>query len=182
MDLNNIQLPASVIADLYTSSLIDTGEIKPAEKQVAEQPAIQTPVANSLPEANVTWKWLGENRKNILVVVHHHDAVYLPDKELQFLTNMLSACKLSLADVAIVNLEHQPHKQYKEITGQFNSKVVLLFDVEPASFGLPINFPFYQIQPFANCSFLYAPSLTILENDKVEKSKLWVILRRLFNV
>lgn len=182
MDLNNIQLPASVVADLYTSSLIDTGEIKPAERPAIEKRAIVTPAANSLPEAGPTWKWLGENRKNILVVVNHHDAVYLPDKELQFLTNMLTACKLSLADVAIVNLEHQPHKQYKEITSQFNSKVALLFDVEPAAFGLPINFPFYQIQPFANCSFLYAPSLTTLENDKVEKSKLWVILRRLFNL
>jgi hypothetical protein len=182
MDLNTIQLPASVIADLYTSSLIDTGEIKPADKPVTEERAAIIPAANSLPEAGPTWKWLGENRKNILVVVHHNDAVYLPDNELQFLTNMLTACKLSLADVAIVNLEHQPHKQYKEITGQFNSKVALLFDTEPASFGLPMNFPFYQIQPFGNCSFLYAPSLTTLEKDKVEKSKLWVILRRLFNI
>jgi hypothetical protein len=47
---------------------------------------------------------------------------------------------------------------------------------------LPLNFPHYQIQPFANCSFLYTPSLSEVETDKVQKSKLWVALRRLFNI
>ncbi|MBK9568854.1 MAG: hypothetical protein IPO53_02260 [Chitinophagaceae bacterium] len=54
--------------------------------------------------------------------------------------------------------------------------------MEPAAFGLPMHFPHYQIQAFAGNSFLYAPSLKELENDRVEKSKLWVCLKRLFNL
>ncbi len=175
MDLNRIQLPLSVIAYLYPDSLIETGEIT-----AAPMPVIERTIQED--EGAATWKWLGENKKNILVIVSYRDVVHLPDRELQFLTNMLTACKLSLADVAIVNLQQQPHQIYKEIIDQFKSKIALLFDIEPAAFGLPMNFPYFQIQPFTSCSFLYAPSLKELEDDKVQKSKLWVSLRRLFNV
>ena len=115
------------------------------------------------------------------MVVNTSEAVHLSDIELQFLTNMLTACKLSLADVAIVNINQQP-ASYKELISMHKSKIALLFDIEPAAFGLPMSFPFYQIQPFANCSFLYTPSLHEIEKDKIEKSKLWVSLRRLFNI
>jgi hypothetical protein len=87
-----------------------------------------------------------------------------------------------LADVAVVNLNNQPKSSYKELVAFFKSRIVLLFAVEPASFGLPMSFPHFQIQPFAGNSFLFSPSLKELENDKVLKSKLWVCLKRLFNL
>ena len=43
-----------------------------------------------------SWKSLGNNQKNILIVVNYGNAVHLPDEELSFLTSMLAACKLSL--------------------------------------------------------------------------------------
>jgi hypothetical protein len=173
MDINHIQLPANLIAELYTSSLIDTGE--PATKATvkAAKPGTES--------AATGFRSLGENKRNVLIVVNYADAVHIPDGALQFLTNMLSACKLSLADVAIVNI-HQQSTSYKELLQEYKSRIALLFDTEPAGFGLPMSFPFFQIQPFAGCSFLYAPSLMELENDKMQKSKLWVCLKRLFNV
>lgn len=201
MSLNNINLPASVVAELYHKSLVDTGEIKhkaPAittqtatvfEKINEPEPVAETPLPkpksitkSTKTDTAPTWKWLGENNKNILIVVSYAGVVHLPDEQLQFLTNILGACKLSLADVAIVNLPNQPHQDYKEILAQFKSRIALLFDIEPASFGLPMSFPHYQIQPYASCSFLYSPSLKQLEEDKVEKTRLWVCLKRLFNL
>ncbi|HEX7844687.1 MAG TPA: hypothetical protein VF476_02740 [Chitinophagaceae bacterium] len=176
MSLNDISLPASVVSDLYSSSLVQTGEI--AAKQEAPV-AIKEPVV--VPGSKKGLKWLGDNEKNILIVVNSSESVYLPDNELQFLTNMLTACKLSLADVAIVNINQQT-VSYKELLQELKSRIALLFDIEPAGFGLPMSFPHFQIQPFAGCSFLYSPSLNELENDKVMKSKLWVSLRRLFNI
>ena len=173
MDINHIELPAAAIADLYTSSLVDTGEIS------ARPPQLVTETEQESMAAGL--RSLGENKKNILIIVDYADAVHIPDNELQFLTNMLMACKLSLADVAIVNL-HQQRISYKELLSEYKSRIALLFDTEPAGFGLPMSFPFFQIQPFAGCSFLYTPSLKELEEDKILKSKLWVSLRRLFNI
>ncbi|HEV7782707.1 MAG TPA: hypothetical protein VGO58_15640 [Chitinophagaceae bacterium] len=179
MDLNHIELPAAAIADLYHSSLV--GDIDaPVEKTAAE------PVTKGIPAAadivdEATWRSLGNNQKHILIIVKNDEAVHVPDNELGFLTGILGACKLSLADVAIVNIKEQP-ASYKELTAYFKSRIVLLFAVEPAAFGLPMSFPHYQIQAFAGNSFLYSPSLKDLENDRVEKSKLWVCLKRLFNL
>ena len=100
---------------------------------------------------------------------------------MQLLINMLGACKLGIEDVAIVNIANQP-SEYKPLLENYRSRIALLFDIEPSSFGLPMSFPFYQIQPFAGCSFLYSPSLNILENNKDEKAKLWMALKRLFNI
>lgn len=174
MDLNHIKLPASVVAELYHSSLIDPGET------TVSQPADDS--TETRPTALPGWKCIGENRKHVLIIVSYADAVHLPDHDLSFLTGILGACKLSLADVAVVNLTNHPDASYKELLAFFKSKIVLLFAVEPALFGLPMSFPHFQIQPFAGNSFLFSPSLKELENDKVLKSKLWVCLKRLFNL
>jgi hypothetical protein len=60
--------------------------------------------------------------------------------------------------------------------------VVLLIDTEAASIGLPLDFPDFQVQPFNNITFLSSPSLSEIKSDPLQKSKLWVCLRRIFNV
>jgi len=174
MDINKINFPATAIADLYRNTLVGNTE------NTNTIPEIKIPAAPA--QSPGQWKWLGENKKHILVLVSYDNAVHLPDKELQLLTAMLEACKLGLGDVAIVNRNNHPDQDYKEYLDEFKSRVTLLFGIEPVTFGLPMNFPFFQIQAFAGCSFLYCPSLDDLEKDKVLKSKLWVSLRRLFNI
>jgi hypothetical protein len=179
MDLNHINLPAFVIADLYHSSLIDNGKasikLKPGEIFTEKTPTL-------VPTETIVWKYLGENRKKILIIINYDGVVYLPDDEFNFLTDILGACKLSIGDVAIVNLNNHPGASYKELTNHFKSKNVFLFGVEPATFGLPMNFPHFQLQLFANNSFLFSPVLKELENDKLLKSKLWVCLKRIFKI
>lgn len=172
MDLNNIVIPPSVLADLYSDTLIAAND----------HSQVPVPKESGLPEKEAPWKSLGNNQRNILVVLNNPNAIFLADHELGFLTGILSACKLSMDDIALVNLHHYPSATYKELSHFYKSKIVLLFETEPAAFGLPMSFPHYQLQAFANNTFLYAPSLKELENDKVEKSKLWVCLKRLFNL
>jgi hypothetical protein len=179
MDINSISLPPSVIAALYTDSLIDTGE-NSVPAPVILPPAETGPGRTDKPE--IAYRSLGNNQKNILVVVNNSGVAFMTDPELQFLTGVLGACKLSLDDVAIVNFSHHTGMVYKELVTHFQSRIVMLFDTEPASFGLPMSFPHYQLQPFAGNTFLFSPSLKELEKDRVEKSKLWVCLKRLFNL
>ncbi len=99
-----------------------------------------------------------------------------------YLTNMLSACKLNLGDVAIINLNKIPDPSYKEILNTLNGNILLLFGTDPALLNLPVSFPYFQVQLFSSYTFLYIPSLDEIRNDKILKSKLWVCLRRIFNV
>lgn len=169
MELNNIQLPTSLVTDLYKNTLIETEDhpVKHPEKNISNE---------------VTWKYLGNNEKNVLIIVKYNDAVHLPDEQLGFLSKLLSACKMNMGDVVIVNFDQNPYMTYKTANNHFKSKTVLLFEVEPPSFGLPLNFPHFQVQSFSGQTYLYAPSLDELEENELLKSKLWVCLRRIFGI
>lgn len=127
-------------------------------------------------------KSLGGNQKNIMIVVKDDKVTYLTDEDLEFLTNILKACKLSLDDVAIVNTNNNPGEGYKEYMKYLNSKIVLLFGVDPVSFDLPVNFPEFQVQSLSSTKFLYSPTLNECRTDKLLKSKLWVSLQRIFGL
>jgi hypothetical protein len=161
MSLNDIQLKPSLLADLYKNSLVET-------------------TTTAVPEIKQI-KYLGNNQKKIIVVVSHPDVPFLPDDELNFLTNILAACKLSIADIAIINNIHIEQTELQKMIDS-EGKNVLLFGVEPLSIGLPINFPVFQLQPFNSRTYLHAPVLTQIENDKGLKARLWSALKVLFGI
>ncbi|MET0637816.1 MAG: hypothetical protein ABWZ25_17430 [Chitinophagaceae bacterium] len=142
----------------------------------------RTPPTATVPSESIPWKFLGNNKKQVLIVVSYEGAAYLPDEELSFLTKMLGACKLSLDDVAIVNSAFYPAARSSDYLRFFRSKVLFLFGPDPASFGLPLSFPHYQVQSFAGTTFLYTPALEERLRDELFKSKLWVCLKRIFNL
>jgi hypothetical protein len=194
MSLNDISLSPFVAASLYRSSLIanDSNETivkapspetkpkkEPAKQKDSEEVIIEPAKADpTLPG----WKHLGNNHKNILIVVNHSDVTHLPDEELGFLTSILSACKLDLGDVAIVNMNNYSEHNYKDFLDHFKSKTVLLFGYGPISFGLPVDFPHFQVQALNNCTFLSSPPLSERNTDSLFKSKLWVSLKRIFGL
>jgi hypothetical protein len=173
--LNDIKLNNSLLVEMYANSLLSMEEKSPVRSEEEKKPPP--------PEAKkIEWKILGDYKKNILILVNYEDAVHLPNEALTLLTNMLVACKLSLADVGILNLQHAPSKQFKDIREQFNSSIILLVGLNPQDISLPVNFPQFQVQSFNNITFLYSPSAEIMETDDLLKSKLWVSLRKIFNI
>jgi hypothetical protein len=102
--------------------------------------------------------------------------------ELELLTTMLIACQLSLNDVVIINRNNHPGTGYKELLDHFKSRIILLFAIEPLEMGLPVSFPYFQVQKFSNNTFLFSPSLHELDQDKLLKSRLWLCLKRIFGI
>lgn len=185
MSLTNIKLPENVIATLYRQSLVVDDSVvaaTPVQQEEAVKPAPK-PVQTAQPTATTQYKSLGNNAKNITVIVHFANEVFLPEGELQFLTKMLGACKLNLADVAIVNHATSP-VNIETLKLQLYPHHVLLFGVEPTEIHLPINFPSYKEQPYAGTTYLHAPGLELLNQESAEaklaKRKLWDCLKRMF--
>lgn len=134
--------------------------------------------AEGAPDAGI--KTLGGNEKNIFIVVKHDAEAVLPESELTFLLSVLAACKLTLNDVVILNWTGMDKKGYKELLHRFESRFVLLFGVPPLQFGLPMDFPPFQIQPFDSRQYLYAPALPKIQEHKGIKAELWTALKKLF--
>ena len=177
MNLSDIILPSSVIQELYKKNLVEA-----ALPSSADQP--MTPVYTSIPaNKNSAENHSGASKPvNVLVIVNDNEATGIPEEELTLLTNMLSACKLALDDIQIINLDQPPRLTYKELVPKLNKGAILLFGTPPSSLELPVDFPFFQVQTFNGCTFLYSPSLREIKNDKSLKTKLWTCLRKIFNL
>ena len=176
MSLNSIKFETTDIALLFKNSLVDIDEkqdppkLKESPQQFTNDPS------------TASWKYLGENKKKSLVVVRYADAAHLPDRQLSFLTKLLAACNLHIGDVAIFNFQDHDSIQFNQILNYFNPKSVLLFGVKPAEFGLPMNFPDFQVQAYKDAIFVSSPSLEAIEPDKDLKGKLWGCLKKIYKL
>ncbi|AEW00953.1 hypothetical protein A4D02_13430 [Niastella koreensis] len=198
MSLTNIKLPGFVIADLYRNSLIQPEEGALPQQETAKtktvtpppmegdggEPAEPVAIAQPIQQTEpVVYKTLGNNKQQISVVVNCPNDVYVPEADLQFLTKMLGACKLNMADVAIVNYASAP-VAIDRLKTQLQPKFLLLFGVEPGDIQLPISFPPFKEQPYAGTTYLFTPPLSQLnqetEEAKLLKRKLWDCLKRMF--
>jgi hypothetical protein len=162
MTFKDLQINDLLITELYSKVLVDI----PVKQQ-----------AN--PSTADAISFLGNNQKNILIVVNEPNAVFLKDDDLALLTGILSACKLSLADTAIVNVSHAP-VDYKILQEQFKPSVFLIFGTDLKQLDLPLHFPQFQLQSYNGQKLLSAPSLSIMSIDVPLKKQLWTILKQLF--
>ncbi|HTJ12427.1 MAG TPA: hypothetical protein VL547_10400 [Dinghuibacter sp.] len=174
---------------MYPKSLVVT----PGGKARAQRPEADTGVPaapGSTAMAAVTTmapapavaplKYLGENGQHILILVRDGSAVFLEEKAFQFLLSVLEACKLSMADVALVNLAGEDNRSLESIAGELGSRQVLLFGIEVSELGLPMVFPEYQVQPHGNRTYLAADDLARISAERTLKGRLWACLKQLF--
>jgi len=166
MSLDNIQLPAFLIQELYKNSLVEFESPEPVQKI----------------EVKSSINILGNNRSKVIIVVENNEAAFLPDNQLNFLLGILSACKLTMEDVAIINIYINKAITYKAITLELKAEKIILFGVTPAQLHLPVEFPSYQIQQYNNQTYVTAAMLADIESDKTEKTKLWNCLKQIFAI
>ena len=165
MSLDNIHLPTNIIQVLFSKSLYDLADDKT--------------VTAINPTGSIMY--LGNNKKNILILVDSPEAVYLPDEELNFLMGILTACGLSMSDIALINYSKNNGLHYTDLTKLLNGEKILLFGLDPEKLGMPLQFPKYQIQNFNSQVYLASVTLKELQIDKEEKLKLWNCLKKVFS-
>ncbi len=164
MSLDNIQLPPAAIRDLFSKTLVELDSGKAA-----------APATGAI-------SILGKNRQGVLALVQHESAAFLPDDELDQLLKILSACKLSMDDAAVINLHRHPGLTCGELSSQLQPRVVLLFGAGPEAISLPLTFPRYQVQAHNGVTYLHSAPLSVLQQDKAEKTKLWHCLQQIFQL
>jgi hypothetical protein len=209
MSLNDVELSHFAVGEWYKDTLLASPDAPPANPRPAQAPpstAVSAPPTPLQPQAAAPpqptapppvqapqpaapappgYKFLGNNRRQITIVVNAPGSAFLPDDQLSFLTKILEACRMNIGDVAIVNAATLP-VSVAELRQQLKPASILLFGLEPTAIKLPINFPVFRLQTYDDCTYLAAPSLHLLvqltEESKLLKSKLWVSLKTLFNV
>lgn len=164
MSLDNIQLSPLLVEKLYRKALVDLNTVKAASQK----------------QSGLSFNSLGNNEKNILIVVNEPAAVYLQDADLNLLVGILTACKLSMADIALINFHKNDHAGYTNLNESFNPSTILLFGVDPMQLEFPLNFPHFQLQAYNGQHYLCSPALSALAADVSLKKQLWLSLQKHF--
>lgn len=182
----DIQLPGFVVAELYKDNLVIVPETK--DNIIAVENPAKDKKINPI-KTGVSFQdkkfWLGDNKKLVAVIAEDHSNVFLADNALQFLTNVLAACKLNLGDVAIVNIANT-HLSFEEITSRLDSRYVLLFGVDAGKISLGENTELFVNTTINNIHTIAAPPLEAMilqtPDAKTLKARLWNGLKKMFGL
>jgi hypothetical protein len=150
--VEKVKLPISLLSALYKNVLIDAS-IPPSAK---EKKALSA----------------------VIVALKTNDAVEKESNEL--LNGILSACKLNNDNSVVLFSEHGHAIDIGFVKAHYATSNIVLFGISPAAFGLPINFPVFQIQKVDAIQFVASPSLEEMISDKSVKVKLWNSLKQIF--
>jgi hypothetical protein len=174
MSFKEAKIPNFLVVDFYKNVLItntntELTQINSTKKEV---------IRKSL-------EFLGENKKNIVIVVEDNEAVFITDEKLQLLTTLLQACNLSIADVAIINIANK-NLNYTILKKNLNFEFLLMMGIDSNKFNLPLAFSKNKVQQFNNTQLLITENLKNLMGNsievKTEKRALWNALKIMFNI
>ena len=209
MKENKTILPPSVLVSLFKDSLVlPDNKINPAilEEQLATLAADQEAFAKqnkakapkleeathqeaSTVEAEVNLatplKYLGDHSKKIVVIVNDPASVYLNEPDFILLTSILNACRLTIADIALINLGNQKASLH-QILNNLPSTLVIAFEVDSKALKIKLPTNLYKLTPLGESNLLFSKSLSSMQgmdqNAKQEKAKLWAVLKQIFQL
>ena len=190
-------LPAVALVSLFKDTLVlPDQKMKSIENEVTaaitakgkENLAITSTHEAVNEEQSVTptpIKYLGDHVKKIIIIVHDDEAVYLNETDLGLLSSILNACKLTLADIALINTAKQPLSLH-EILATLPSQLVLVFELTGAQLKIKLPATLYKPIVLGETHILFSSSLHRMQgadqDAKLEKSKLWNALKLLFKL
>jgi len=209
MNESKIILPPVVLVSLFKDSLVlSENKINPAlmEEQnanlAADQeafakknkkivPSIESTIKEevSVPEeameALTNFKYLGDHHKKIVVLVNDPVSVYLNEADFILLTSILNACRLTIADIALVNIGNQKAGLH-QILHLLPSKLVIAFELDSKALKIKLPTQLYKVIPLGENNLLFSKSLASMQgtdaNAKQEKAKLWAVLKQIFQL
>ena len=159
MGINNLQLTPELITALYPETLVAGN--------------------------GTAYTFLGNNRRSVCFLVEDPGHDFLSEEQLQFLTRILSACKYSLDDIALVNAAHLPVR-FNDLKKQLQPRIVFLWGIRPASIGLDRELPDFNISPVAGVSVIPVPNPDLMSGNNPSglelKHRLWACLKKLFSL
>lgn len=181
MSFKNLNLPDQLIADLFKNSLIDFR--KPLNALAANHNTIDKKVPDIKTEKPIAF--LGSHLKKISIIVNYRDVVHLPEKHLTFLINVLKACQLTLADIAVINQGNQ-NLSFEDLKTSLDPVTLIFFGIKTSTIRPDLELTEYTVSNFDGITFLNVPALDNLnrndEEGKLLKSRLWICLKEVFHV
>ena len=140
--------------------------------QNTEKAAIPEPIVPLPVQPQKDFLYLGDNNKYILIIVKEPSVDFLKRDELTFLLKILSAKKLELADVAIINTEKNGPIHFDALKDFFACSKIITFGIDPKSLQIT-SAGANKKSVFKGIPILGTWDLTRLQQDVNKKTNFW---------
>jgi hypothetical protein len=177
MGINDLTLSPALVASLYPETLIVTKELS-GDLDIAQTGLTRDPGKTDYP-------FLGKSRQPFCFLVSHPESEFIPENQLAFLQKILTACKYSLDDIAIINTGRR-QVEINKLIKQFDPRIIFLWGTDLDVTGINQELPDMAITTWQNISIVPVEKTGMMLNDNPEgialKRDLWICLKKLFNL
>jgi DNA polymerase III psi subunit len=146
---------------------------------VSAEPAIPvTLVQDNLIKKAREFKSLGNNKRQVLILVNDPQHEVSDEKGRELLRKIVKSVNLSAADFALVNYAAYQDASFVEFQQYFSSRLVFAFGVSPAQLALPACSS-NTIVEVEGVRMIFSTELKALDQDAATKKALWGSLQKL---
>ena len=182
-------LSTAVLANLYKESLVIIPHAPTENTKITTEENSATTTTKMVASKEVKWdvpiKSLGEHNKKITVIVNDPNSVHLNESDFILLTSILNACRLTIADIALINLGKQPVGLH-QILQEYPSILVISFAVDANQLKVKLPNTLYKVSQLGESTILFSNALSSMQGTgieaKQEKAKLWTVLKKIFEL
>lgn len=145
-------------------------------KVYTQAPEIPHIVAEPSPEK--TFKFLGGNKKSVLILVNDNEHDVSTEQGRELLRKIVKAVDLGTPDFAILNYSNYKGTDFEELHRFFKPAIMLSFGVEIADLRLNLTWQ-NEIIVHETTRIIFAPNLHHLDSDLTAKKTLWGHLQKI---
>ncbi|MNK30292.1 hypothetical protein D3C87_487090 [compost metagenome] len=142
------------------------------------------PAAISQPEASpaaisVDFKFLGNNKRNILILVNDEENEVSNELGRELLRKIVKSVNLSANDFALLNYAKYKGTGFQALQDYFSSTLIFAFGVTPAQLALATSHPEHAIVQEGSVRMIFSAELKTLDKNPAGKKALWGSLQNL---
>ncbi|RZM27784.1 MAG: hypothetical protein EOO88_11415 [Pedobacter sp.] len=142
-------------------------------------PTVNTQAAaTSTAIAELNFKYLGKNLRDILILVHDRNNDVSTDEGRELLRNIVKAIGLTANDFALINYAEHPGVTFDQFRKSLSSKTLFAFGVTPDQLGLPVTAQHTATQ-YNSVTMIFSSDLHQLSTDQQGKKMLWGSLKQM---
>ncbi len=132
-------------------------------------------------EEEVPVTYMGQNNKQICILVSDAEAEFLSEKDETFLLKILQAVNLSFNDVALINGHNLSETTIADALVQVSYKILICFGDAPEDINLKKYLTKYEyLSDEQDRIYLQADALLDIAADRSRKQQLWKCLQEIF--
>ena len=174
--------------DIYLirgEEILSTDEVIVSESQeviaVSEppvSPVVSRPIPVETPKESPSFKFLGKNSRNILILVNDPEHEVSDEKGRELLRKIVKSVNLSANDFALLNYAGYIGTSYAQLQQHFSSVLIFVFGVTPEQLKMK-TYPQNSIVLEEGVRLMFSSELKTLEEDPAGKKVLWASLKQL---